>query len=135
MPSEYAMTPEQIAEIHGLQEAGSKLERFKSHAKLQPKRVSSRSEAFVQLPYEKGLEVAGFGDASMAVLIELAHLAFKTHQSQVLLANAALQAVGVSPDAKVRALRRLEGAGMVGVDWRGPGRSPLVTLLWKVTVA
>jgi hypothetical protein len=133
MPSEYALRPEQLAE---LQEASSKVERFKSHAKTQPKRVSLRPEAFVMLPYAQTLEVAGrLGGAAAAVMAELAYLAFRAHRSQVILANAALQAVGVSPDAKVRALRRLEAAGMVAVDWRGPGRSPLVTLLWKATVA
>ena len=84
----------------------------------------------MQLPYEKGLEVAGWRDASLAVLVELAHRAFKTHQNTVPLANARLQLVGVSPDAKVRALRRLETVGMVAVDWRGGRKTPHVTLLW-----
>ena len=111
--------------------AGSKLERLKSQAKTQPKRAPSRPEAFVQLPYERTLAAAGqLGDAPLAVLVELAHRAFKTHQNTVPLANAALKAVGVSRDAKVRALRGLEAVGMVTVTWRGRGRSPLVTLPW-----
>lgn len=91
-----------------------------------------RSEAFVKLPYERTLAAAGrLGDASMAVLIELAYQAFRTHRNVVPLANAALRSVGISPDAKVRALRRLEANGMVSVDWRGGKKTPLVTLLWS----
>ena len=85
----------------------------------------------MKLPYERTLAAAGrLGDAPLAVLIELAYQAFKTHRNVVPLANAALRSVGVSPDAKVRALRRLEANGMVAVDWRGGKKTPLVTLLW-----
>lgn len=91
----------------------------------------ARPGAFVQLPYERTLGAAGrLRDAPLAVLIELAYQAFKTHQNSVLLGNAALRSVGVSPDAKVRALRRLEADGMISVDWRGGKKTPLVTLLW-----
>ena len=80
--------------------------------------------AFVQLPYAEGLEVAAWRDAPAAVLFELAYLAFKMHRNTVPLTNARLQLVGVSPDAKVRALRRLETVGMVAVDWRGGRKTP-----------
>lgn len=91
----------------------------------------ARPEAFVKLPYERTLAAAGrLGDASLAVLVELAYQAFKTHRNVVPLANAALRSVGISPDAKVRALRRLEADEMVSVDWRGGRKTPLVTLLW-----
>ena len=84
------------------------------------------------LPYERTLAAAGrLGDAPLAVLVELTHRAFKTRQDTVLLANAGLQSVGVSRYAKLRALRRLEAAGMITVTSRGSGKSPLVTLLWR----
>jgi hypothetical protein len=124
--SEYALTPEQLAEIQALQQPQPRPSKRLQKAK---------PDTFVQLPYEKGLEVARFRDASMAVLIELAHLKFTTHQNTVTLANARLGSIGVSPDAKTRALRHLEAAGIVAVDWRGPGRSPRVTLLWKTAMA
>ncbi len=127
--TEFALTPEQLAE---LQEASSKVKRLKTQSKIQPKRASS-PKAFVQLPYERTLALVGqLGDAPSAVMIELAHLAFKTHQDTVLLANAKLRSVGVSRQAKLRALRQLETAGVVAVDWGGRGRSPLVTPLWLV---
>jgi hypothetical protein len=113
------LTPERLAEIQ----------------KLKPERPGkvprpARPGAFVKLPYEQTLATASRRDASLAVLVELAFQAFKRHRNQVPLANAALRSVGVSSDAKVRALRRLEADGMVSVDWRGGRKTPLVTLLW-----
>jgi hypothetical protein len=115
------LTREDIRELEPLQ-------------KKQPK-PSSRTRThteFVKLPYAQTLAAAGhLGDARLAVLVELTHQAFKKHRSEVLLANAALQAVGISHWAKLRALRQLEAAGMLKVSRRGKGRSPLVKLLWK----
>ena len=86
---------------------------------------------FVQLPYKRTLAAAGRRrGAYLAVLVELAYQAFKTHQNTVPLTNAALRAIGVSHDAKVRALRYLEADGMISVDWRGGRKTPSVTLLW-----
>jgi hypothetical protein len=42
--------------------------------------------------------------------------------------NGALAGLGVSPDAKVRALRQLATAGLIKVEWR-LRKSPIVTLL------
>ena len=81
-----------------------------------------------------GRVLAGAGrlrDAPLAVLLVLAHRSFKMHQNTVPLGNKTLQSAGISHDAKVRALRRLEAAGMVSVDWGRGGKTPLVTLLWK----
>jgi hypothetical protein len=93
-------------------------------------RKPARPEAFVKLPYRLALTAAGRRDASLAVLVELTYRAFKTHRNQVPLGNAVLRSVGVSRDAKLRALRRLEADGMVSVDWRGGKKTPSVTLLW-----
>jgi hypothetical protein len=115
----FALTPKTLAEL------------AEKRKQAQPKRVRpARFEAFVKLPYEQALGVAGRRDASLAVLVELAYQAFKMHRNVVPLANAALRSVGVSHDAKVRALRRLEADGMIAVDWRGGRKTPVVTLLW-----
>ena len=83
------------------------------------------------LPYEQTLTVAGqLGDAPLAVLVELAHLRFKTHQNPVPLPNTALRAAGITHWANIRTLHRLEKAGLVTVIWRGR-RCPLVTILWE----
>jgi hypothetical protein len=121
----FALTPEQAAEHAPLQK------------KPEPKRPRSAARRpagarFVQLPYERTLAAAGqLGYAPLAVLIEVAFLAFKAHQKPVPLANKALRAAGIDNKAKTRALRRLETAGLVAVIWRGKGKSPLVSILWE----
>jgi len=116
----YRLTPERAAEI------------AKARKQTQPKRARlAEPEAFVMLPYGRTLAAAGrLGDAPMAVLVELAHQHFKTHRNVIPLANAAFRKVGISPDAKVRALRQLGADGMVSVDWRGGRKTPYVRLLW-----
>jgi hypothetical protein len=69
-------------------------------------------------------------DAPMAVLVELAYQAFKTHKNPVPLTNAALRSVGIRRDAKLRALRQLEADELIAVEWRGR-KSPLITILWE----
>jgi hypothetical protein len=64
-------------------------------------------------------------------MVELAYQVFKTHKSEVVLNNSMLRSVGISHKAKLYALRQLEAADMVVVDWR-ERKSPLVTVLWAV---
>ena len=85
---------------------------------------------FVMLPYNQALVVAGrLKNAQLAVLVELTHQVFKTHNNPVPLTNAALRSAGLSRWSKNRALRELEKVGLVTVRWRGK-KCPLVTLLW-----
>ena len=115
----FTFTPEQIAELTPLQKKSAKA------------RAARRTGAkFVMLPYERTLAAAGqLGNAPLAVLVELAYRAFKTRQNPVPLSNKALQAVGISHDAKTRALQQLEAAGLVRITKRGRGKSPLVTII------
>ena len=81
-------------------------------------------------PYEQFLAAAGrTRNIQLAVLIELAHLRFKTHKNTVELGNKALATVGIKRWAKLDALTMLEDAGLIHVEQRD-GKSPLVTLLW-----
>jgi hypothetical protein len=115
---EIALTPEQVAQLAPLQKT--------SHPKLRLARAK-----FVQLPYEETLQAAGeLQNAQLAVLVELAHLRFKTHENPVPLSNNVLRTAGITHWAKNRALRKLEDAGLVRVSWRKQ-KCPLVTILWK----
>ena len=98
--------------------------------KARTPKAKSKDRPFVTLDYERTLAAAGrLRNAPLAVLVELAHQSFKTHRNIVPLSNAKLRSVGISRDAKVRALHHLEAVGMVSVDWRGGRKTPLVTLL------
>src|SRR5271170_3908704 len=111
-PDDFSPSPEQIVELHEAQRRG----RGKStQSGRTPK--AKRGE-FVQLPYAQVQAITARRDASMAVLVELAYRKFKTKRNMIPLANATLRSVGVSPDAKTRALRRLEIDGLIKVDWR-----------------
>ena len=120
-PENLCVTPEMVAE-HNARVA---------QARTTKRSQKNKPDYFVMLPYnEQVLTATGRRDASGAVLMELAYQAFKTHTNKVVLANETLGGAKVSRYAKARALRRLEAAGLILVDWRGAGQSPLVTLLW-----
>jgi hypothetical protein len=115
--SRLGLTPEQIAELASLQKKPSK------HPRTAP-------TEFVKFPYEQLLRAGGrLGNTQLAILIELAHLRFKTHENPVPLGNKVLEAVGIKHWAKHDALVGLENAGLISVKLRS-GKSPLVTLLW-----
>jgi hypothetical protein len=121
--SRVVLTPEQITELTPLQK--------KPSTPSKPPRPRASRARFVILPYEQTLKAAGqLDDAPLAVLVELAHQRFKTHRNPVPLPNKALRAAGISRWAKIRALQKLEGLGLVAVTWRGT-RCPLVTILWE----
>ena len=61
-----------------------------------------------------------------AVVLQLIATAQETHR--VVLGNLACQRFGLNRNAKYRALRSLENAGLVDVE-RKLGRSPIVTIL------
>lgn len=115
-----ALSPKQIADFASLQKRSNSV-------KL---RKRSGQAKFVMLPYERTLAAAAkLKNATLAVLVELAHRRFKTHKNPVLLSNEALAAVGVSRWSKNWALKRLEAVKLVKVIWRRT-RSPLVKILY-----
>jgi hypothetical protein len=62
------------------------------------------------------------------VWVWLIHRTWKRQSYTVSVPNGELAKLGVSPDAKGRALRQLEAAGLILIDGR-PRKTPLVTLL------
>jgi hypothetical protein len=109
-------------DISQLQIPPEELERYyKAQREKQPKLViAAKPGAFAILPYERMMTEAGRqGNAALAVLIELAFLGYRKGQT-VDLPNTKFRAVGISHDAKVRALRQLEAGGLITVDWRAP---------------
>ena len=115
------LSSEQIAELASLQKKPSK----------QTKRPRISDIEFVMFPYEQFLTAAGRArNIQLAVLIELAHLRFKTHKNTVELDNKVLTTVGINRWAKYDALVGLEDAGLISVERRYK-MSPLITLLWN----
>jgi hypothetical protein len=121
---ELALTRELKEEILAAQAA-----RTATEGSRKLKRRSQRVE-FVMLPYAQTMCAAGkVGSAALAVMVELAYQVFKTHKTEVVLSNAMLRSIGISRKEKLRALRQLEAAGVVVVDWK-VRKSPRVTVSW-----
>ena len=118
--TEWAVTPEQIAASQGRRANG---------AVGGPPTKADR--IFVQYQYKAQLELARSSrNALLAVQAELYHLHFKSWDktASIELGNAVFRVLGFSHADKIRALKELEKAGWIAVQWRDR-KSPLVTLL------
>jgi DNA-binding transcriptional ArsR family regulator len=74
------------------------------------------------------LRASKLGVKTLLVGLLLWHLKGLRHSATVLVSNLMAERWGVTPDAKGRALRKLEKAGLIAVERQGK-RSPRVTLL------
>jgi hypothetical protein len=103
-----------------------------------PLRRSRSVETFARIPHDKALEFFSHigrhwraGSDAWLILIELDRLILKSGgRNPLRLSSARLNAVGIHSFRRLRALRLLEGAGVVKVERRGRGRSPWVTHSW-----
>jgi DNA-binding transcriptional ArsR family regulator len=73
------------------------------------------------------------GVKALLVGLALWHLKKLRQADTIIVSNLMLRDWGIEPDAKSRALRKLEKAGLIRIERRGK-RSPLVTLVVGNTV-
>jgi hypothetical protein len=95
------------------------------------KRRSKTTRDWVQYHYEEQLELAKSSrNVLLAVQAELFHLHFKSWDktTPITLGNSVVQSLGFHPTGKIRALKDLEKAGWITVQWR-KRQSPLVTIV------
>ena len=74
------------------------------------------------------VQASRLGVKALLVGLALWHLSGLRRADTFIVSNLMLQDWGIQPDAKSRALRKLEEAGLIRVERRGK-RSPLVTLV------
>ena len=79
-------------------------------------------------------QASHLGVTALLVGLALWHLKGLRRTNSFIISNLMLAEWGVQPDAKSRALRKLEKAGLVSIERRGK-RSPLVSLVLNVNVA
>ena len=94
-----------------------------------PKREAKRLAGFIRMPWGWANVLAADGVGGK-VWVVACHILYETWRSKgqpIKLPNGMLGRLGVSRDAKVRALRKLEQLGLVSVEWR-PRKSPIVTI-------
>jgi hypothetical protein len=96
-----------------------------------PRKRARTGETFARIPHRRGLELYGrIHGAAWIILLELDRLIFKSFgRNPVRLANHNLEAIGVSRNAKLKALRELQDAGVITVNQQGR-EAAMVTHLW-----
>jgi hypothetical protein len=95
-----------------------------------PARIKRSTQPFTKLPdiwWNRLGDIDAKG-CTYQVARRLFHRAWRTNSQSVLLANQALQEMGITRKQKWIALRELEAAGLVAVQ-RRTRRSPIVRLL------
>ncbi len=85
------------------------------------------------IPLDWVLMAANLPGQSLTVGITIWYLAGLTKCQSVRISNEALAPFGVKRDAKRRALRELESAGLITVSW-GSASSPIATIIVKPPV-
>ena len=87
------------------------------------------SEPFVKVPMQWAAKAAKATKTTKALVwVWLLHKSWKAKSTTFPLPNGKLKNDGVTRFMKCRALRELEAAGLITVEWRH-GKTPIVTLL------
>ena len=93
-------------------------------------RRQRETETFARIPHDRGLELYRrhrISGPAWAALIELDRMVLSQHgKNPVLFWSPRLHAAGLVRGVRARALRQLAAAGVVEVEWRRKGLSPLV---------
>jgi DNA-binding MarR family transcriptional regulator len=94
------------------------------------RRVSPIRDKFIAGPIDVSwvVQASRLGVKALLVGLALWHLKGLRKADTVLVSNLMLRDWGIEPDAKTRALRKLEEAGLITVERQGK-RSPQVTLI------
>jgi hypothetical protein len=88
-----------------------------------------RPETFANVPLQWAAKaLAATNTRKAMVCVWLIYQAWRTKSPTFVVANRALADCGITPKVKIAALRQLEEAGLIIVEWR-PRKSPVVTLL------
>ena len=94
-----------------------------------PKREAKRLVGFIRMPWGWANALTS-NDVGAKVWVVSCHILYEVWREKgrpIKLPNGMLERAGVSPDTKVRALRKLEQLGLVSIEWR-PRKSPIVTI-------
>jgi hypothetical protein len=101
----------------------------------EPIRRQRTTETFARIPHDRALELYRhkLSGAAWHVLIELDRAILKQRgKNPIAFWSRRLRSVGLADHARRRALIQLERAGVIRVQQRGRGLSPLVLHLWYV---
>jgi hypothetical protein len=92
--------------------------------------TEKRKRSWAKIPHHQGIEIAKRAKSPvLAVLLALDHAVFKSGHNPTSLTNEMLAQYGIQRRSKTRALRQLEGWGVVAVAWKGK-EAPMVRHNW-----
>jgi hypothetical protein len=95
-----------------------------------PLPVKRSKPLFTQVPLELAARAAKATDGQrMLVWVLILHRCWKERTQTVPVTNDMMRKYGINRHVKVRALRQLETAGLVTVQWRA-AKNPIATLAW-----
>jgi hypothetical protein len=94
-----------------------------------PAPVKRPKQSFVKVPLDHATTLAAkaTGGQRMFVWLLLLHRSWREDTPTVPVTNAMMLKHGISPDVKARALRQLEKAGLITVEWRDR-KNPIATM-------
>jgi DNA-binding transcriptional ArsR family regulator len=93
-----------------------------------PKRIKKRHQQFVRVPLALVDKIArNLREKTFVVLCHLLHEDWRQGGGRIKVPNRFLERIGVGPDAKSRALKKLESLGIISVE-RRDRKSPIVTI-------
>jgi hypothetical protein len=99
----------------------------------QKKQIAKRKKEFALVPLPAAAAMMkAIGTPGAMVVVALFYLSWKHGGAPFPLSNLVLARYGISRGIKHRALKALEGAGLIRVEWRYK-QSPLVTLTVKLS--
>ena len=108
---------------------GSDLEKRLAQLKAEAPVKGSKARPFAKVYINPAARAfAALNCQKAMVWVWLVHRAWKRQSLTVSVPNGELAKLGVGPDAKARALRQLEAAGLILID-RRPRKTPFVTML------
>jgi len=95
------------------------------HAAAPPKQ---RTRPCVQIPLKlAGHAAAATGGKRLLVWLLILHRSWLQQTPTVMVTNTMVRKYGISREMKRRALKQLEAAGLIAVEWRGT-KNPIVTV-------
>jgi hypothetical protein len=106
------------------------LDQLRADLTAPPQRRKRLTETFARIPHDKGLALDVPG-AAWRILIELDRLILKAGgRNPIPLSSKRLRTIGLNSGTRMRALRRLEAAGVILVKRRARGHGPWVFHTW-----
>jgi hypothetical protein len=91
----------------------------------------STTNTWAKIPHDRGLTLAKrSGNSVLAVLLALEIAIHNARSNRVKVTNGLLEQYGITPQSKMRGLRRLAAADVIAIEPHGQREAPVVRHRW-----